>query len=394
MRTPRAWAALAAAAGLLALAIPSGGAQAAASGWTIEPSPVPAGATDSVLSAVSCATSTVCMAVGNAGTRTSASTLAELSNGSRWVILPTPNAAGTENVLDGVSCSRAASCVAVGFTVRAGGVVLPLALGFDAGRWAVQPTPSPGPGAEASLASVSCTATDACTAVGSYSPAGPDAVSQPLALHWNGSGWTIEPTPNPQAENGSGLAGVSCAAADACVAAGDLFYADVAESIFALHWDGSRWAMEQQPNPRGQDENSENSVSCAGADACTSVGSWVNLADDQLTLADSWNGTTWTQASTPNPTGATVASLNGVSCAAGSAMCTAVGGWSGSGSAGGTLAEGSNGSTWSLESTPDPPGAEFSSLTGVDCAPGGPCVAVGDLFDGTITRPLVEVDSP
>ena len=43
-----------------------------------------------------------------------------------------------------------------------------------------------------------------------------------------------------------------------------------------------------------------------------------------MTLAEVWDGSTWTVQSTPNPTGATSGSLYGVSCTSATA-CTAVG---------------------------------------------------------------------
>ncbi len=381
-------------AGIWAIGIAPASALASSSGWSIQPSPVPAGATDSVLSGVSCAAEGICMAVGDQGNLVHPATLAEFYDGHRWVILRTPNATGSQNVLLGVSCPRVTSCIAVGFTEVPHTGAVPLALGFHDRRWVVQPTPSPPPGASGSFSAVSCPGVDSCTAVGSYVPAGVDSTSQPLAEHWNGSKWTIQPTPNPQAENGSLLDGVSCVAPSACMAVADYFYADIAESIYALQWRGSTWTALQQPNPRGQDDNAENAVSCADIILCAAVGSWVDFDEDQLTLAEDWNGTTWTQETTPNPAGSTAASLNGVSCPIGSLTCTAVGGWSGAGSSGGTLAEAWNGSIWSLQATPDPSGAVFSSLTGVDCLFDGPCVAVGNYYDGTITRPLVEAYSP
>jgi len=45
-------------------------------------------------------------------------------------------------------------------------------------------------------------------------------------------------------------------------------------------------------------------------------------------------------------------------------------------------------------STPNPGDAVFSILSGVDCAVGGNCVAVGNYYNGSATETLVERDSP
>jgi hypothetical protein len=227
-------------------------------------------------------------------------------------------------------------------------------------------------------------------AVGGFSKS-VTAQQQTLAEHWNGSAWAIVPAPNPHAENGSLLAGVSCTAASACTAGGDYFYADVAESIFALRWNGTAWAMQRQPNPLGQNANENNAVSCASASACTSAGFLTNGGEVTQTLAEAWNGTRWAIQPSPNPAGSMGTTLDGVSCPSASA-CTAVGNWvaSSSGIPTDTLAEQWNGTRWSLQHTPNPAGATVSGLSAVACTPTRTCVAVGSFSNSTGTHTLVE----
>jgi hypothetical protein len=73
-------------------------------------------------------------------------------------------------------------------------------------------------------------------------------------------------------------------------------------------------------------------VSCAIATACSAVG------QSGGTLAEAWNGTTWTIQPTANPPAATSSRLNSVSCATSSA-CTAVGYYTNSAGNDLTLAE-------------------------------------------------------
>src|SRR6266699_1498526 len=89
------------------------------------------------------------------------------------------------------------------------------------------------------------------------------------------------------------LTGVSCTAAAACTAGGIYDYADVDQSIFAMLLAGSTWAIEEQPNPRGENVNADNAVSCSGASACTVVGSWLTRELETRPLAEGWNGTAW-----------------------------------------------------------------------------------------------------
>ena len=107
-----------------------------------------------------------------------------------------------------------------------------------------------------------------------------------------------------------------------------------------------------------------------------------------------WNGTTWTVQTTPNPTHATQSYLLSVSCRAARA-CTAVGYYSNSRSPDTslTLAETWNGNAWSVRATPNPAGAsEGSSLQGVSCLTRQTCTAVGVYTDGSgHNRTLAEV---
>lgn len=88
------------------------------SGWSIVPSPVPPGSTQSVLNSVSCASATDCWAVGFSGQETfNTAALIEQDTGVGWTIVsdiaPTGNAGGED--LSGMTCMNTGHCVAVGY---------------------------------------------------------------------------------------------------------------------------------------------------------------------------------------------------------------------------------------------------------------------------------------
>ena len=235
---------------------------------------------------------------------------------------------------------------------------------------------------------------DSCEAVGGYLKNEITGQYQPLAEVWNGSTWTVQLTPNPEAENGSSLSSVSCSTPDTCTAGGNYAYADVAQSIFAFRWNGTSWVEQHQPNPGGNDDNTDAAVSCPSPTACTTVGSRSN-ADDQIDpLAEHWDGRAWSRQSTPGPHGAGTTELNGVSCP-GSVACTAVGDWSPASDEEirSTLAELWNGTTWRIETTPEVPGGHISTLDAVACPSTTFCVAVGDSWNGSVTVTLAEASS-
>src|SRR5690348_6477462 len=84
-------------------------------GWSFQRAPVPSGATSSNFNGVSCSSGTSCIAIGSYSTAGGTFTLAERFNGFNWSIQTTPNPSGaTQSVLNSVSCTSAVGCTAVG----------------------------------------------------------------------------------------------------------------------------------------------------------------------------------------------------------------------------------------------------------------------------------------
>jgi hypothetical protein len=194
--------------------------------------------------------------------------------------------------------------------------------------------------------------------------------------------WTIKSTPNPNPKT-SGLRGVSCVSTNACTAVGSsdgLEAPEPAELTLVEVWDGTAWTVQSSPN-RSSGElstNALNAISCTSSVACTAVGFSREDNGTEVTLAEAWNGTSWTIQNTPNPVGATYSRLQGVSCSSASA-CTAVGF-----SSAGVLAEIWNGSAWTLQNTPNPGGS--SELAAVSCTSGMACMAVGSSVGETLAE--------
>lgn len=234
--------------------------------------------------------------------------------------------------------------------------------------WRVQPTPNPQPGTASALYGVSCTSATACMAVG-YSPVAAGLPHTASAEWWNGTSWKLQPVPNPAGSSQTVLDGVSCTTASACTAVG--WYASSSGLVtFAERWNGTSWTIQSTP-PGGLPANLS-SVRCLNATDCLAVGSgWVIGCGPfhchlLLTLAEIWNGTTW---STLNPISYRLSQLYGVSCVSDTA-CTTVG----RDQYDNPLAESWNGTTWTLQA--------FSSslagpLNGVSCTTLTFCAAVG-----------------
>jgi hypothetical protein len=186
--------------------------------------------------------------------------------------------------------------------------------------------------------------------------------------------WKIQRTANPAGSVGNNVEGVSCTSATACLAVG-YFYDDKPEGIFTLaeRWNGKTWTVQAGPGL-----TSLNAVSCTSATACTAVGDILARSGRVVTRAERWNGRSWRVQATPNPAGAGHSQLNGVSCASATA-CIAVGYYyNGSNPAfpDTTLAERWNGKSWKIQATLNP-GPESNNLYGTSCTSATACTAVG-----------------
>ena len=349
--------------------------------WAIQISPNPSGAAGSGLDGVSCTSATACTAVGSyTGATGATQTLAERWNGATWAIQSTPNPiAATSSSLSSVSCTSNTSCTAVGYFQNSAGTFLTLAERWNGTSWAIQVTPSPSGAKTSVLGGVSCPAPASCTAVGHFLNSADGG--ETLAERWNGTAWTIQITPNPSGATDSYLTGVSCASISACTAVG--YDRNGGDVPLAERWNGVSWTLQATPNPTGLGITSLSGVSCTSSAACTAVGYFITKAEVQLTLAERWNGASWTIQTSPDASGGRGSILAGVSCPAASA-CTAVGAFTSRPVAEATLAEGWNGTKWAAQPTPNPT-TTASSLLGESCKATGACTAVGYFFDGSGT---------
>lgn len=339
----------------------------ASSGRAINRTPHATTSTQSSLYGVSCATLTACTAVGSYQKNFGAPfSMAERWTGTRWSLLPNPNPTGTsESSFNDVSCIAATMCTAVGFI----GLGRTLAEQWNGTSWTIQPTPTPAGVTESILQGVSCTSATACVAVGvSYA----NGSTPPLAERWNGTRWILQSVPSPAGATFSELQRVSCMSAKACIAAGD--FGDSAGNYFTLaeRWDGAKWTIQRTPNPGGAALSFLFGISCTSTTSCAATGHSTNSAGSDATLAERWNGTSWAIEPTPNHTGTRLNDLFGISCTSATA-CFAVGDFGDTGNYF-TLAERWNGTRWAIQPTPMP--GLVSSLFGVSCTSASSCTGV------------------
>jgi len=190
---------------------------------------------------------------------------------------------------------------------------------------------------------------------------------------WNGTKWSQVASPNASGATGSYLNAVSCTGASNCHAVG-YSYNSTSTNTLAERWNGTSWSVVGSPNPAGDDRDLQ-AVSCSGPANCLAVGYYDATSGSGTTLAERWNGTKWSLVAIPDPKNSD-SYLNGVSCPS-STSCMAVGVTYGSTGPGRALAERWNGSSWAIVAVPNPAGSGDSYLNDVRCPTTTSCVAVG-----------------
>jgi hypothetical protein len=343
--------------------------------WTLQTPVQPAGATSNSFSGVSCVSAKDCEAAGsyyNAAAKQVS--LAEAWNGTSWKIQATPNPAGSAITLTGVSCVSASFCEASGSKDNGSAA---FAEKWNGTAWQLQSAPGKG-----ALAAVSCVSASFCEAVGTKATT---SGTGPLAEKWNGTAWSTQALPAPAGASLSAATGVSCTSVNLCEAVGTYNQ----DTAFAAIWNGSSWKLQAVPSPAGAVATVLNGVSCPAAGACEAIG-LQESSSSSGPLAEVWNGTAWAVQATPLPAGAVAGSLAGVSCTSAGA-CTAAGYYFDASETELTLAEVWNGTSWTVQSTPNPYSAD-DTFSGVSCGAASACTAVGSAPDlgGSETTTLSE----
>jgi hypothetical protein len=341
-------------------------ADAATPPWTIQPTGNPG--TFNELAGVSCPSATTCAAAGDDAVGKS-DALSEIWNGTAWqipfLVKGDPLFKATNSYLFAASCPTATKCEMVGNYLS--GATLPLALLWNGklGRVSVasQPMEVPPGATYTQMSGVSCTSVSACTAVGFYDD---KTGIHTLAERWDGSRWAIQPS----GTTNGGFNAVSCASATLCVAVGRSGSGQLAET-----WNGSSWTFSLGGTWSGATLDSLNGISCTADGGCIAVG-YTQNASGVFTLGVQRTTTgIWKLLSTINPS-ATANVFNGVSCSS-NGGCLAVGDYQDFRGVNDTLGEQWSGNNWSVEVTPVPVAGSPSFLEGVSCSSPDTCTAVG-----------------
>ena len=267
--------------------------------WKVVPSPSPAGYPFAELSSVLALSTTNVWAVGEYHTANDLAhiyPLAEHYDGSTWSIVSAPlvQPRGGFGAITGTSATDLWAVGSTGSKPRTGATVNnPLAEHYDGTSWSVVPTPAL---TLAGLNAVTAIAPNNVWAVG-YAPA------TGVVLHYDGTAWSQVAAPAPVTGSNWQFSSVTATPTGQVWAAGYYTGTDgISEHSFVEHFNGSTWSVTQLPA-----KSSGNIITgISGITAISDTDIWVvgntGTGNQQFnTLTEHFNGTNWQVVASPSP---------------------------------------------------------------------------------------------
>lgn len=305
-------------------------------------------------------------------------TLIEHWNGRNWSVVSSPNVGSGPNDLSGIAAVSASNIWAVGgSSLRTSSATLTLIEHWNGTSWSVVPSPNVTQAYDA-LSSVAVVSANDVWAVGSYA----NSVNSPtrtLIEHWNGSTWSVVSSPNVGLGY-SVLYSVAAASANNIWAVGVNGYTQT----LIEHWNGSTWSVVPSPNV-GSYSNYLESVAVVSPSVSDVWAVGYTLKTFEQVLIEHWNGSQWSIV--PGYKGNSA--LYGVTQIPGSSNLWAVGNYYINNDSQ-TLIEQWNGTNWRVVSSPNA-SPQINYLIGVGPTPDSNNVwAVGYYEINGVARTLIE----
>ncbi|MBV9713513.1 MAG: hypothetical protein JO011_21645 [Ktedonobacteraceae bacterium] len=329
------------------------------------------------LNAVSTSSTTDTWAVGlqfkNANTIID--TLAQHWNGHAWTVVSTPSPHNNVDILSAVADLSPTNAWAVGNGSGSNGFSDALIEHFNGTNWRVVAPPADNGNLEDSLSAISALSANDIWAAGSHFDAtigGTDGLFE----HWNGTAWSIVPSPSTFTQNGVEFA-VGAITSLTAISSNDVWAATTVGNnnpVAFEHWNGTQWSLIFAP---GVTNSSANIASLAASSSNDVWAVGTSRASGRrkptLTLIEHWDGNAWSIVPSPalsTPSGF----LSGVT-ALSRTDAWAVGGTF----TGIPVVEHWDGNQWSLVSVPISTGANANNqLSAISSLSSGTVIAVGN----------------
>jgi len=288
-----------------------------------------------------------------------------------WTGAQPPSPSTMNNVLDSVVVLTPCDAWAVGYDTGSSGLNQTLTEHWDGSAWTVVPSPDVA-GLGNVLNGVRAVSAADVWAVGASAAPG---VEQTLILHWDGHTWQQVTSPNPGTR--AGLGAVRTVSATDAWAVGSFSNGNAGQPLI-LHWDGQKWAQVTSPHPGTGGALS--GVAATSASNAWAAGTYFNGTAEQGFILH-WNGQKWATQTIPNPGGtAHDTSLNAVAANGAGGKAWAVGFYT-NGTSDKTLILAWTGTKWAQQPSPTPGNGAF--LDGAATTAAGNAWAVGSSNNGT-----------
>jgi WD40 repeat protein len=332
-------------------------------GWTVVDSPNPSegrnGANE--FSAVTAISANDVWAVGNTSNGTSGNGTSTMHwDGSQWKVVPNP----------GAGSPRAIAAIASDDVWVVGGSST---MHWNGTEWSSIVMATPGDSNGVELNGVAAVAANDVWAVGSHQRS--TAGDLTLIEHWDGTKWSVVPSPNVEPNAGPTINRLSAIAA---VSANDIWavgYSYNGGQTLTLHWDGAQWSV--VPSPSLPDQNYLGAVAAVSSNDVWAVGSHGTLQAPELLIMH-WDGIKWAIASTPDVGPAP--GLSGVAAISSNNVWAVGSSYNMDNGESVTITVHWDGAQWSLVPSPNMPNTTrklLNHLAGVTVLPSGDLWAVG-----------------
>ncbi|MGA7730036.1 MAG: S-layer homology domain-containing protein [Chloroflexia bacterium] len=225
-------------------------------------------------------------------------------DGATWSRVASPNPGNFRNNIYGLTVLAPDDVWAVGYSWPSGSRHRTMIFHWDGSVWSVVPSPNVGT-FDNHLFAVNALAPDNVWAVGHYMDS--SGTWQTLTLHWDGSAWSVVPSPNvPSTHNHlmsiSMLSGSDGWAVGYTCTPSDCFggnFGTLTEQLLILRWDGI--ALSIVPNPDlDADFAFFKDVVALSSNNAWAVGSY-GTNDMPKTLIMHWDGSSWNLVPSPDP---------------------------------------------------------------------------------------------
>lgn len=253
----------------------------------VTPAPLPAGTRGIGLRAVAAIAPDDVWAVGTIALASGSSPVIEHWDGTAFGMVPNPGPSGGQ--LWAVSALNDHDVWAAGSAFGSTGGAVNLLEHWNGTKWKIFPGPA---GAEpGGLDALAIFGHDDVWVAG-HIHQGYDA--RTMTAHWDGSTWTLVPTPDTTYV--STFAGIDGAAPDDIWAVGSTYRKKYGYPMSLVeHWDGTTWTV--VPTPKVGSIQQLAGVAVSASDNVWTVGVANSAAGDNLT--EHWDGTAWTVYNAP-----------------------------------------------------------------------------------------------